>query len=81
MIVTGDPSQTDLPIGQKSGLSEAIQLLSGLEGIGHVVFKEGDVVRHDLVRRIVGAYERAHARVLHPQEVRAHELRPEEKAP
>jgi phosphate starvation-inducible PhoH-like protein len=59
MIVTGDPSQTDLPLGQKSGLSEAIGLLSGLEGIGHVVFAEGDVVRHDLVRRIVGAYESA----------------------
>jgi phosphate starvation-inducible PhoH-like protein len=54
MIVTGD-----LPPGQKSGLAEAIDLLSGLEGIGHVVFKEGDVVRHDLVRRIVGAYEAA----------------------
>jgi phosphate starvation-inducible protein PhoH and related proteins len=61
MIVTGDPSQTDLPAGQKSGLSEAIKLLSGLEGIGHVVFKEADVVRHDLVRRIVGAYETAAA--------------------
>jgi phosphate starvation-inducible protein PhoH and related proteins len=61
MIVTGDPSQTDLPPGQKSGLSEAINLLSKLEGIGHVVFKEADVVRHDLVRRIVGAYEAAAA--------------------
>jgi len=59
MIVTGDPSQTDLPHGQKSGLSEAISLLSGLDGIGHVKFQEGDVVRHDLVRAIVGAYERA----------------------
>ena len=59
MIVTGDPSQTDLPLGQKSGLSEAIGLLSGLEGIGHVTFAEADVVRHDLVRRIVGAYEGA----------------------
>lgn len=57
MMVMGDPTQTDLPNGQKSGLSEAISLLSGLEGIGHVIFKEGDVVRHDLVRRIVGAYE------------------------
>ena len=63
MIVTGDPSQTDLPPGQKSGLSEAIELLSGMEGIGHVVFRESDVVRHDLVRRIVGAYEAA-ARVV-----------------
>jgi len=61
MIVTGDPSQTDLPPGQKPGLTEAIGLLSGLEGIGHVVFHEGDVVRHDLVRRIVGAYEAAAA--------------------
>ena len=59
MIVTGDPSQIDLPHGQRSGLSEAISLLSGLEGIGHVIFREGDVVRHDLVRRIVGAYEDA----------------------
>lgn len=59
MIVTGDPSQTDLPPGQKSGLSEAIELLAGLEGIGHVVFKDTDVVRHDLVRRIVHAYETA----------------------
>ena len=57
MVVTGDPTQTDLPPGQKSGLTEAISLLSGLEGIAHVVFKEGDVVRHDLVRRIVSAYE------------------------
>jgi phosphate starvation-inducible PhoH-like protein len=59
MIVTGDPSQTDLPAGQKSGLSEAVALLSGLDGVGHVRFAEGDVVRHDLVRAIVGAYERA----------------------
>jgi phosphate starvation-inducible PhoH-like protein len=59
MIVTGDPTQTDLPIGQRSGLSEAIDLLVGLEGIGFAKFKEADVVRHDLVRRIVGAYEAA----------------------
>jgi phosphate starvation-inducible protein PhoH and related proteins len=59
MIITGDPTQVDLPPQQKSGLSEAVRLLSGVEGIGHVVFKEGDVVRHDLVRRIVKAYEDA----------------------
>jgi phosphate starvation-inducible PhoH-like protein len=59
MIVTGDPSQTDLPTGQKSGLSDAIALLSGLDEVGHVRFSEGDVVRHDLVRAIVSAYERA----------------------
>ena len=57
MIITGDPTQTDLPAGQKSGLTEAVRLLSGLEGIAHIQFREGDVVRHDLVRRIVAAYE------------------------
>jgi phosphate starvation-inducible PhoH-like protein len=59
MMVNGDPSQTDLAPGQKSGLSEAIGLLSRLERVGHVRFRHGDVVRHDLVRRIVEAYENA----------------------
>ena len=59
MIINGDPSQTDLPPGQKSGLTEAVNLLAGVEGIGHVKFREGDVVRHDLVRRIVQAYDKA----------------------
>jgi phosphate starvation-inducible protein PhoH and related proteins len=57
MIINGDPSQVDLPTGHKSGLTEAIGLLKGMEGIGHIVFRHGDVVRHDLVRRIVEAYE------------------------
>jgi phosphate starvation-inducible protein PhoH and related proteins len=57
MIITGDPTQVDLPPGQRSGLSEAIGLLSGLEGVGHVQFGHQHVVRHDLVRRIVQAYE------------------------
>ncbi len=56
MIVNGDTSQTDLPQGQRSGLSQAVQLLSNVEGIGYARFLEGDVVRHDLVRRIVDAY-------------------------
>ncbi len=59
MIITGDPSQIDLLPGQKSGLVEAVALLSRVEGIGHVSFGEADVVRHDLVRRIVKAYEDA----------------------
>ena len=58
MMVNGDPSQSDLPSGQKSGLGEAIALLSGVERIGRVRFVESDVVRHDLVREIVQAYER-----------------------
>ena len=63
MIITGDPTQTDLPPGQRSGLSEAIGLLTGLEVMGRVDFKDVDVVRHDLVRRIVSAYEAAARRV------------------
>ena len=59
MIINGDPSQTDLPAGQKSGLTEAVNLLSSVEGVGHVKFRDGDVVRHDLVRRIVQAYDKA----------------------
>jgi phosphate starvation-inducible PhoH-like protein len=57
MIINGDSSQIDLPLGQKSGLAEAIRLTSGVEGIMHVAFSESDVVRHELVRRIVRAYE------------------------
>ena len=62
MIVTGDPSQIDLPPGQKSGLVEAVRILSGVEGIGRIVFRDVDVVRHDLVRRIVTAYDAATAK-------------------
>ena len=59
MIVTGDPSQVDLPQGQNSGLAEAVRLLANVEGIGHVVFTHEDVIRHELVARIVEAYDRA----------------------
>src|SRR5262249_1276318 len=59
MIVTGDPSQVDLPPGQTSGLAEATRLLRNVEGIGHVVYTAEDVVRHELVARIVDAYDKA----------------------
>ena len=59
MIVTGDPSQVDLPRGQTSGLAEATRLLAGVEGIAQVVFTAEDVVRHELVARIVAAYNAA----------------------
>jgi phosphate starvation-inducible PhoH-like protein len=62
MIVTGDPSQVDLPHGQASGLHEAVRLLDGVDGIGHTVFTAKDVIRHELVARIVEAYDRASAR-------------------
>ena len=57
MIITGDPTQVDLPPGQISGFAEAVSFLSEVEGIGHVKFGHQHVVRHDLVRRIVQAYE------------------------
>jgi len=59
MIVTGDPSQVDLPPGQTSGLAEATRLLRNVEGIGHVVYTAEDVIRHELVARIVDAYDKA----------------------
>ena len=59
MIVTGDPSQVDLPPGQTSGLAEATRLLENVEGIGHVAFTAEDVIRHELVARIVDAYDRS----------------------
>jgi phosphate starvation-inducible PhoH-like protein len=59
MVVTGDPSQVDLLPGQTSGLAEAVKLLEGIEGIGHVTFTAADVIRHELVARIVEAYDRA----------------------
>ncbi len=63
MVVTGDPSQIDLPPGMKSGLEEAVGLLDGVAGIEAVRFKAGDVVRRDLVAKIVEAYEAAGASV------------------
>ena len=59
MIVTGDPSQVDLPRGQTSGLAEAVRLLAGVEGIAEIAFTAEDVVRHELVARIVAAYDAA----------------------
>lgn len=58
MIVTGDPSQVDLPPGIKSGLVDAVTLLDGVPGIEAVRFTGADVVRRDLVARIVNAYDK-----------------------
>lgn len=57
MVVTGDPSQTDLPGGQKSGLTDAVDTLKEVNGIRFVRLTSKDVVRHDLVTRIVEAYD------------------------
>ena len=57
-VVTGDLSQTDLPLGKKSGLSIASRVLSGIDGISVFEFSERDVVRHNLVRKIISAYDK-----------------------
>ena len=59
MIITGDLTQVDLPKGQLSGLTEAINILEGTEGISFVRMERKDIVRHRLVTRIVNAYEKA----------------------
>src|SRR5258707_2751399 len=59
MIVTGDPSQVDLPSGQTSGLADAMRLLTNAEGIWQVVFTAADVVRPEPIARIVSAYHKA----------------------
>ncbi|MBF0166380.1 MAG: PhoH family protein [Alphaproteobacteria bacterium] len=62
MAVTGDPSQVDLPSGQISGLTDALETLKAVSGVGVIRFGAEDVVRHDLVTRIVKAYEAKDAR-------------------
>ncbi|TDQ61877.1 phosphate starvation-inducible protein PhoH [Maritalea mobilis] len=57
MIITGDPSQIDLPNGVRSGLVEALDLLNGVKGIQITRFTDKDVVRHELVARIIRAYD------------------------
>ena len=56
MVVTGDPSQSDLPGGRAEGLNEALAILTGVDGVAVAPFSENDVVRHPLVTRIVRAY-------------------------
>jgi phosphate starvation-inducible PhoH-like protein len=56
-VVTGDLTQTDLPIGRMSGLQHAQMILRGVQGVAFTLFDAGDVVRHPLVQRIVQAYE------------------------
>ncbi|MFN6501454.1 MAG: PhoH family protein [Nostoc sp. DedQUE01] len=57
MVITGDITQTDLPLNQPSGLTIALQILKNVEGIAFCEFSQKDVVRHPLVQRIVAAYE------------------------
>ncbi len=56
-VITGDVTQVDLPNGRRSGLAEAVEIVSRVDGISFVYFTERDVVRHSLVQRIIRAYE------------------------
>ena len=58
MVIAGDPTQVDLPVGTQSGLSHALDVLNCVEGVGMVHFTNRDIVRHALVGRIVDAYTR-----------------------
>ncbi len=62
IVVTGDTSQIDLPRGRKSGLIEAVEVLSGVEDIAVMKLTHEDVVRHELVQAIVRAYDAHSAR-------------------
>ncbi|MCA9044053.1 MAG: PhoH family protein, partial [Planctomycetaceae bacterium] len=62
IVVTGDATQSDLPEGSTSGLSDAMRRLQGIEGIDMVRLTGQDIVRHRLVREIVQAYEPPKAR-------------------
>ncbi len=57
-IINGDSSQIDLPKNQQSGLAHAINVLDGVKGLGIVQFDEKDVIRHDLVKKIIVAYKK-----------------------
>jgi phosphate starvation-inducible PhoH-like protein len=59
MVVTGDPTQVDLPNNVASGLADAVGTLKGVKGIAQVEFTAQDIVRHALVGRIVQAYDKA----------------------
>jgi phosphate starvation-inducible PhoH-like protein len=58
-VVTGDMSQIDLPKNQKSGLGFALDALKGVEGIGIIRLNQNDVIRHQLVKRIIDAFDKA----------------------
>jgi phosphate starvation-inducible PhoH-like protein len=70
-VINGDITQIDLPQGRMSGLREAQEVLTGIEGIKFFRFDKSDVVRHSLVQQIVSAYD------LHDEQKREAEARPE----
>lgn len=66
IVVTGDVTQMDLPRGKKSGLLEAAKILKNVKGIDFCYLKDVDVVRHELVKKIIGAYDKYYQ--AHPYE-------------
>ena len=58
IVVTGDVTQIDLPVGKKSGLIDAERVLKGVKGIEFCYLREMDVVRHEMVKRVISAYDR-----------------------
>ncbi len=80
-VVTGDPSQTDLPFGKKSGLAVAMKILQGIDGIAVHRFSERDVVRHRLVQKIILAYEKYESEVAQARSAyRAHRMEKNENS-
>ena len=79
-VITGDITQIDLPAGRRSGLLEAVDVLGSVKGISFITFDEKDVVRHDLVQRIVRAYEEYQRSVLASSNERPTPAPPDELA-
>jgi phosphate starvation-inducible PhoH-like protein len=67
MVITGDITQIDLPKGKKSGLVEAAKILKQVKDIRFCYLKDVDVVRHELVKKIINAYEKYYQE--HPKEL------------
>ena len=83
MIITGDMTQIDLPHSVPSGLIQAMNILRDVPGIGKVEFDKKDIVRHQLVQRIVEAYEKhdEHMRAIRKAEKEAKEAEKSQQAP
>jgi phosphate starvation-inducible PhoH-like protein len=70
-IITGDPTQIDLPKNQQSGLFKATRLLKNIDGISYIELDEEDVVRHRLVKAIIKAYNKDDEKHMKEQEKKA----------
>jgi phosphate starvation-inducible PhoH-like protein len=70
IVVTGDVTQVDLPVGKTSGLIEAQRILPAIAGVSFIHLTRADIVRHPLVQKIVDAYERMEAAVARKKQAR-----------